>query len=222
MMLLKFCIGLLLLLCSVCGFSQEIPVKIQVLNSKKEPVASASLKVHELKDSTSKFELVSNDKGIAELSLVKDKAYKLIFSSVDYAAFSKTFTPSDKQSEFIFTADQKTQTLTDVVVVARKPLMRQEDDKTIVDPEPLAETSTNAYEILEKTPGIFVDQEGNVYLNSTTPAQVYINGRETRMSASDLGSLLKSLPPNAIARMEIMRTPSAKFDASGGGGIINL
>lgn len=222
MILLKYCLGLFLLLFSASGFSQEITVKIRVLNAKKEPVASATLKVHEQNDLTKKSELITNDKGLAELSLVKDKTYKLIFSSVDYNSFSKNFIPSDKQSEFIFTADQKTQTLTDVVVVARKPLMRQEDDKTIVDPEPLAETSTNAYEILEKTPGIFVDQEGNVYLNSTTPAQVYINGRETRMSASDLGSLLKSLPPNAIAKMEILRTPSAKFDASGGGGIVNL
>lgn len=134
-------------------------MKIQVLNAKKEPVASATLKVHELNDSTKKSELVSNEKGIAEFSLVKDKTYILNFSSIDYNSFSKNFTPSDKQTDFIFTANQKTQTLTDVVVVARKPLMRQEDDKTIVDPEPLAETSTNAYEILEKLRGFLLTRK---------------------------------------------------------------
>src|SRR4028118_1092556 len=100
--------------------------------------------------------------------------------------------------------------------------MRQEDDKTIVDPENLAASSTNAFEILEKTPGLFVDQDGNVYLSSTTPARIYINGREQRMSTADIATMLKSLPPNSIASIEILRTPSAKYDANGGGGIVNV
>jgi len=100
--------------------------------------------------------------------------------------------------------------------------MRQVDDKTIIDPENIAATSTNAYEIFEKTPGLFVDHNGNVYLSSTTPALIYINGRELKMSAADVATLLKSLPPNSIATIEVMRTPSAKYDASGSGGIVNV
>lgn len=73
-----------------------------------------------------------------------------------------------------------------VIVTARKPLIKQEDDKTIVDAEVLANSSTNAYEVLEKTPGAIVDQDGNVYLNSMTPATVFINGREMKLSSEDL------------------------------------
>src|SRR5215217_5824692 len=76
--------------------------------------------------------------------------------------------------------------------------------------------------MLEKTPGLFVDQDGNIYLSSTTPATVYINGREQKMSAADMATLLKNLPPTAIASIEILRTPSAKYDASGSGGIVNI
>ena len=100
--------------------------------------------------------------------------------------------------------------------------MRQEDDKTIVDPEPLANTSTNALEVMEKTPGLFVDQDGNIYISSTSPATVYINGREQRMSNADIASMLKVLPPNSIEKIEILRTPSAKYDASNGGGLVNV
>ena len=107
-------------------------------------------------------------------------------------------------------------------MTSKRPLMRQEDDKTIVDPENLALSSTNAFEILEKTPALFVDQDGNIYLNSTTPAKVYINGREQKMSTADIATMLKSLPPNAIATIEILRTPSARYDASGSGGIVNV
>jgi len=69
---------------------------------------------------------------------------------------------------------------------------------------------------------MFVDQDGNIFLTSTTPAKIYINGREQRMSTADIATLLKSLPPNAIASVEIMRTPSAKYDASSSGGIVNI
>ncbi|MES1216722.1 MAG: TonB-dependent receptor, partial [Bacteroidota bacterium] len=86
----------------------------------------------------------------------------------------------------------------------------------------LANRSTNAYEVLEKTPGAVVDQDGNVYLNSNAPATIYINGREMKMSADDIASLLKSLPAGSVSKIEILRTPSAKYDAANSGGIVNI
>jgi hypothetical protein len=112
--------------------------------------------------------------------------------------------------------------LKEVVVTSTKPLIRQEDDKSVVDPEPLAAASTNAYETMEKIPGIFIDQDGNIYLNGLSPAGIQINGRELRMSATDMATLLKSLPPSSIQKIELVRTPSAKYDASGGGGVVNI
>ncbi len=212
---------LVLLFCGLISFAQEIPVTIKINNTKNEPVSSATILIISNSDTTKKTSSISDTNGIAYTKL-KEGLYKLNISSVNYADLNKSIQISAKQYQFNFIISERSTTLKDVVVVARKPLMKQEDDKTIVDPEPLAETSTNAYEILEKTPGIFVDQDGNVYLNSTTPAQVYINGRETRMSAQDLASLLKSLPPNAIQRMEILRTLSENLDSSGVGGIVKL
>ncbi|HMC98905.1 MAG TPA: outer membrane beta-barrel family protein, partial [Ferruginibacter sp.] len=112
--------------------------------------------------------------------------------------------------------------LSNVVVVAKKPLVKQEDDKTIVDAEVLAQSSTNAYEVLERTPGAIVDQDGNVYLNSNSPATIQINGREVKLSAADLASLLKSLPAGSVSKIEILRNPSAKYDAESSGGIVNI
>ncbi len=112
--------------------------------------------------------------------------------------------------------------LENVTIVSKKALIKQEDDKTIVDAEPLANSSTNAFEILEKTPGAIVDQDGNVYLNSAIPATVFINGREMKLSSADLASLLKSLPAGSVSKIEILRTPSAKYDAASSGGIVNI
>ena len=115
-----------------------------------------------------------------------------------------------------------TKNLDEVLVNSRTPLLKQDDDKTIVDAEQLTSSSTNAYEVLEKTPGAIVDQDGNVYLNSGTAATIYINGREIKLSAVDLAQLLKNLPASSVSKIEVLRNPSAKYDAASSGGIVNI
>ena len=201
--------------------AQQAKVTIKIINNKKEAVPFASVKVTSFTDSAQKFNKVSDSAGVAVFDLTHSQ-YMVSVSSVNYASFQKGIVVKNDRSAFNFTAEFLSKSLQGVTVTATRPIMRQEDDKTIVDPENLAASSTNAYEILEKTPGLFVDQDGNIYLSSTTPATVYINGREQKMSAADIATMLKNLPPNSIASIEILRTPSAKYDASGSGGIVNI
>lgn len=148
--------------------------------------------------------------------------YLLKISSVGMHESEELITIADSSLTVTIELKSKTSNLGNVTVISRKPLVTQEDDKTIVDAEVLAQSSTNAYEVLEKVPGAIVDQDGNVYLNSATPATIQINGREVKLSTADLASLLKSLPANSVARIEVLRSPSAKYDASGSGGIVNI
>jgi hypothetical protein len=217
--LLLFC-----LFCLLASFinAQNITVTLKTVNQKGEPVATATVSILPISDTTTAQNKITDSAGIALFQLGQNALYIVRISSVEYAPLEKTINVKPGASQFRFVLQPTSKELNSVVVTARKPLMRQEDDKTIVDPEPLANASTNAFEILEKTPGLFVDQDGNIYLSSTTPARVYINGREQRMSAADIATILKSLPPNAIASIEILRMPSAKYDASGGGGIVNV
>ena len=62
-----------------------------------------------------------------------------------------------------------------------------------------------------------MDQDGNIYISSTTPATVQINGRDMRMSASDVATILEESSPGSILKIEIVRTPSAKYDAASTG-----
>ena len=207
--------------CHVTAEAQQTGVTIKAVNAKKEPLSFASVYVTSVKDSSIIFNKILDSSGIAFFSLVHGQ-YQVTISSVNYTTVQKGITVKSDNPTFAFTASVSSQSLKGVTVTVTRPLMRQEDDKTIVDPENLITSSTSAYEILEKTPGLFVDQDGNIYLNSTTPATVYINGREQKMSGSDIATMLKSLPPNSIASIEILRTPSAKYDASGSGGIVNV
>ena len=160
--------------------------------------------------------------GKADFQVKPFSKYLLRTSSVSFENTESIINVTDKPVNTTIVIKIKNTTLQNVVVVSKKPLITQEDDKTIVDAEVLANSSTSAYEILEKTPGVIVDQDGNVYLASTTPATILINGREMKLSSTDIASLLKSLPAGSVSKIEILRTPSAKYDASGSGGMVNI
>lgn len=220
LLFMKFLLSLIFSVSIFAAGAQDV-TRFQVKNKKGEPVPFATVIVRSVSDSVVGEKLTDN-LGMVTFNLITARQYKVTISSVNYVAIERGISLKNPGSTFSWVLEQDSKTLNTVVVTSSKPLMRQEDDKTIVDPENLAASSTNAYEIIEKTPGLFVDQDGNIYLNSTTPAIVYINGREQKMSAADVATMLKSLPPNAIASIEIMRTPSAKYDASGSGGIVNV
>lgn len=148
--------------------------------------------------------------------------YLLITSSAGMLENKDTIYINDSSKNFTVVLKRKTGTLGNVTIQSRKALVKQEDDKTIVDAEVLAQSSTNAFEILEKVPGAIIDQDGNVYLNSATPATIQINGRELKLSTADISSLLKSLPANSVLKIEVLRNPSAKYDAASSGGIVNI
>ena len=202
--------------------AQDISVTIKVINQKKEPVVFAMITVVNRFDSLQSKEKETDSSGIAIFNLTKDGQYSLKITSVNYQSIEKGITVTGNHPFFSFTIEPLPRTLENVKVISQKPLMRQEDDKTIIETENLAAASTSGYEVIEKTPGLFVDQDGNIYISSLTPASIQINGREMKMSASDVATLLKSLPPDAISKIEIVRTPSAKYDASSSGGIVNV
>ena len=211
---------ILIVLMHQLGFAQIAPLKLKVVDNKNQSVAFANITIQMI-DSATMNHLVADSNGKASVLLQPGKLYMLKTSAVGYQSDNRTIKFENLNSLNIQLKETNGQ-LKDVVVTSTKPLIRQEDDKSVVDPEPLAAASTNAYETMEKIPGIFIDQDGNIYLNGLSPAGIQINGRELRMSASDMATLLKSLPPSSIQKIELVRTPSAKYDASGGGGVVNI
>ena len=216
-----------ILICANTLFAQSKEVKVNVVDKMGKPFSMAVVLYYEKGKYTAPFnaqkaiKVIADTFGVVYIKVDSSKTYLFRSSWVGYQVtdtllnFSTTFDHS-------IVLKENNSMLNVVVVKSSKPLIRQEDDKSVVDPEPLAASSTNAYETVEKTPGVFIDQDGNVYLNGLSPAAVQINGRDLKMSASDIAILLKSLPPNAIQKIELIRTPSAKYDASGGGGVVNI
>ena len=106
--------------------------------------------------------------------------------------------------------------LKEVVVSSKKPMIEQKIDRTVinVDASP-SNAGSNVIEVLEKSPGVSVDKDGNISLKGKQSVLVMIDGRPSYLSPSDLYNYLKSLPSTAIDQIELMTNPPAKYDASG-------
>ncbi len=113
--------------------------------------------------------------------------------------------------------------LDEVVVVAKKPIIEVHPDKTVFNVEgSINATGSNALELLRKSPGVIVDNNDNIILQGKNGVQVYIDGKPSPLSAADLAEFLKSVQSTEIEAIEIITNPSAKYDAEGNAGIINI
>jgi iron complex outermembrane recepter protein len=173
-------------------------------------------------DDKSRQEAFTDSEGKVVFSMTPAGTYQLTVSYIGYKSLDTTLVVPSPAEDIQIRLQEDVNVLGEVTVRSRRPLLRQDGDKTIVDPTPLLDVSTNSLELLEMTPGLFVDQDGAVYLSSASPAAVYINGREQRMSSQDIATLLRSLPPGSIERIELLRNPSARYDAASSGGIVNI
>jgi hypothetical protein len=104
-----------------------------------------------------------------------------------------------------------------------KPVIRIEGRKMIYNIESsITAQGSNALEALKKTPGVIVNQDNSITLNGTSGALVMINGRQTYLQSEELAQLLKSMSSSDLKSIEVIKNPSAEYDASGTGGIVNL
>ena len=113
--------------------------------------------------------------------------------------------------------------LSEVVVSAQKPFIELRADKLVVNVEssPVA-AGNNALELLAKAPGVVLDQNDNISLKGKQGVLIMINGKRSYLSNEEIARMLEGTPADAIERIEIMLNPSARYDASGNAGIINI
>ncbi len=122
-----------------------------------------------------------------------------------------------------FTFDFMITKVEDVVISSQKSLIKQESDKMVVNVEnTLSNSGLTSVDVLRKMPGIFVDKDGKISLKGRSGVMVMLDDKALYMTEDQLGSLLKSLPSDLIKEIEIISSPSAKYDAVGNAGIINI
>ncbi len=121
-------------------------------------------------------------------------------------------------------AREASQTLGEVRITAAKPFIEQLPDKTVINVEnSIVASGGNALEVLERAPGVLVDnQNERIVLKGREGTLVMIDGKPTYLSAQEVINLLRNTPSNSIETIELISNPSARFDAAGNAGIINI
>ena len=110
-----------------------------------------------------------------------------------------------------------------VTVVAKRPLIEMRADRTLVNVEAaVTNVGASALEVLEKSPGVSVDRDGNVSLKGRAGVLILVDGKQTYLSGNDLAYMLKNMAASELDQIEIMTNPPAKYDAAGNSGVINI
>jgi hypothetical protein len=113
--------------------------------------------------------------------------------------------------------------LSGVTVSATKALVERKTDRTVVNVDAmLSSAGTTALELLERAPGVSVDENGVVSLNGKAGVLVLIDDKPTYLSGEALANYLRSLPSSSLDKIELMPTPPARYDAAGTAGVINI
>ncbi len=147
---------------------------------------------------------------------------------VTYVGYAKYYSPVISISENTRTYDAGTlplesgHQLKNLVIVAEKPFMEHQLDRTVYNIESsIISAGNNALEILKKLPGVNVDNSDGITIRGKSGVLIMMDGKTTYMSVQDVANYLKSLDASQIEKIEIITNPSAKYDASGNA-IINI
>ncbi len=207
--------------------SPKVPSKItgKISDQRGQPVSFANVALISVEGGLIDG-AVSDEKGNFSIESYKSAKVKLVITSIGYKTFSSSEFELSQGVEKTFDEvilDDELTGLNEVTVKASRPEIIIEPDKTIVNVEgTVMAEGANALDVIGRSPGIFVDSEGNINLNGRSAATVMINDRPTYMSAVDLANFLRSMPADNIKSIEVINNPSARFDAEGASGVINI
>lgn len=220
-MLYRFSFLMLMLLMNTSVFAQ------QTAKVKGQAVEGATISLLKATDSSLVKLAVAGASGLFEIDQISSGEYLVQVTAVGFKPFySSPFILQNENETHDLKAVPLTKSsdeLTAVTVTASKRLIEVKPDKTIVNVDAgISNAGATAMEVLEKSPGISVDRDGNISLKGKQGVLVLIDGKPSYLSGTDLVNLLNNMMANQLDQIEIMTNPPAKYDAAGNSGIINI
>jgi hypothetical protein len=212
------------LLLSAGAFAQSITGVVN--DNQGKPLNGATVSLLRAKDSAVLKYAATKEDGRFSFADVTAGAYRVSASHVGeapYISASFDVAGADVTLPAIQLVKTEATAMKGVVVTARRPMVEVKADKTILNVEgTINAVGNDALELLRKSPGVTVDKDDNITLSGKTGVQVYIDGRPSPLTGADLSNYLKSLQSAQIEAIELITNPSAKYEAAGNAGIINI
>ena len=170
---------------------------------------------------------MTNEKGLFKMTDIKPGEYTLTASFIGYTdlVVNEIVTtlkkPDFKVGKIMIAQDNVV--LDEVEVTTKRALIENKVDKIVYNAEDDATNAGgSAEDVMRKVPMVSVDLEGNVSLRGSRNIRVLINGKPSTMFATNVADAMKMIPSDEIKNVEVITTPSAKYDGEGTAGIINI
>ncbi len=221
---------IILLFVFISGFAHVATARVgsasgRVVDEGGKPLVFATVLLLNAGDSAVVKTTLTNEKGEYDLTPLPDNIFLLRVTLIGYESFySDKITVADNNTLVpVITMKQVDARLKDVTITTQKPFIEVHPDKLVVNVEnSIVSAGSSVMDVLQRSPGVTVDQNDNISLKGKQGVNVMIDGRIVPVSAADLANMLKSMPSTAVDKIEIISNPSAKYDAAGTAGIINI
>ncbi len=169
---------------------------------------------------------VTNSKGEFNLSIPKQGRFLLQTSFMGYKKKNIPFTlthSKEKKTFATITLNEDAYLLSGITVTAEKPQMELTSSSIVMNiSSSILASQGNLFDALKRVPGIQIREDGTILINGQTGATIVINGKKTYLSGNTLTGYLQSIPASSIDKIELISSPSARYDASGKNGIIKI
>ncbi|MGV3539034.1 MAG: outer membrane beta-barrel protein, partial [Rufibacter sp.] len=228
---MKYTITLLSCFLAITQFAwAQQPGKITgtVLTPDQKPYEAATVSLLRAQDSSLVKISITDAAGAFELENLREGSYLLIANGLGYNVYKSsllqlTAASPNLQLPKIVLQQSEGQVLNEVTVTSQKLFVEQKIDRTVVNVEALlSNAGTSALEVLEKSPGVLVGENGAISLKGKSGVVIFIDDRPTYLAGPDLENYLRSLPSETLDKIEIMTNPPAKYEAAGNAGVINI
>ncbi len=225
---MKRAISLLILVigsfCSLAQPARNKVVRITVQDENGMGLQKATVSL--LSADSVVFQTAATDiSGRVEWKDIGPGKYILKASYLGYETSFLSFSDLEHNASFSSAIVMKPTTgfLSNVTVTAKKPLIQFLPDKTVINVDAgITNAGATVMEVLEKSPGITVDRNGNISMKGRPAVMVMIDGKMTQLSGTDLQNLLSGMSASQVDVIELIENPGAKYDAAGNAGIINI
>ncbi|NND33866.1 MAG: TonB-dependent receptor, partial [Saprospiraceae bacterium] len=221
----KIGLSLSFLFVLLISYGQEASITGQLVDSDNEPILYANVALTQLMDTTLLKVEVSDDKGFFQFMELDPGNYRLDITFIGFNDLSQNVSLQDGESLDLQVLEMNSSAvdLETATVTASRAMVEVKSDRTVFNVEgTINSTGDNAIGLLRKAPGVLVDNNDNISVLSRSGVLVYIDGKRLPLQGEDLSNYLQNIPAEQIDRMDIITNPSAKYEAEGNAGIIDI
>lgn len=195
-------------------------------STSSKPVEFATVALMDLTSEKPVDGSVCDDKGKFTIKNIAPGNYRVVISFIGYETKTIRVAVPEKNNTInlgTIKISDSAEILKEVTVEAQKSLIEERVDRTIYNAENDATTrGGDASDVLKRVPMLTVDMDGNVSLRGNQNIQVLINNKPSTIVAQNVADALKQIPADQIKSVEVITSPSARYDAEGSAGIINI